>query len=82
MNTDIELDYKQELFSLIDRLSGHIKFACEDMEAKTRPELKNCTYAILYDKFITFLERRRVIFVIFAKLRVKILSFRVCNLYI
>lgn len=58
MNTDIELDYKQELFSLIDRLSGHIKFACEDMEAKTRPELKNCTYAILYDKFITFLEKR------------------------
>lgn len=56
MNKDIELDYKDELFSLIDRLSENIKKTCEDMEAKARPELKNDTYAILYDKLTTALE--------------------------
>ncbi len=56
MNKDMELDYKDELFSLIDRLSENMKKTCEDMEAKARPEIKNNTYAILYDKCLSFLK--------------------------
>ena len=49
------IDYKEKLFSLLDKLSKDIKTTCDSMEAKMHPGTQNCNYAYLYDHLITCL---------------------------
>lgn len=49
------IDYKEKLFSLLDKLSDDIKTTCDSMEAKMHPGTQNYNYAYLYDHLITCL---------------------------
>lgn len=49
------IDYKEKLFSLLDKLSKDIKNTSESMEAKMHPGTLNLNYAYLYDNLITCL---------------------------
>lgn len=52
---DKNIDCKEKLFSLLDKLSDDIKTTCDSMEAKMHPGTQNCNYAYLYDHLITCL---------------------------